>query len=206
MKRKSSGASIQNATLLYILSLLASVVLAVASAWYRKQMHLQNQAVAQQLRTVVNHYLAVDMERRLLRDNYADVFALHERGVLGPERRLDWMEGLQLAGKRLVLPNLHYHIGPQAEYKPAVRIESGAYRIYYSPMEIAVDVRHEEELRLFLASLVQPALGLPHLVSCRLSRLGQETRGDSAQGRVRAECELRWFNIRKQDGGEIDLS
>ncbi|MGH8119766.1 MAG: hypothetical protein ACRESK_04035 [Gammaproteobacteria bacterium] len=169
-------------------------------------MHLQYQAVEQRFHSAVARYLAVNEEARLVQKYYPYILELQKRGVLGQERRLDWIETLHLSGRRLELSVLNYRIGVQEEYKEAFRDNGGAYRIYYSPMRLDINLLHEGELFRFFAELDGHAPGIYTVRSCRLSRLHGEINYTAVQDNIRTECELLWFNIKKQDGGVIDLS
>ena len=207
MKRDTRGVHAPGAVrLLYALGLPAVISCVSASWYYQKQMYLQYQSEEQRFHTVVTSYLTVNDEARLIREYFPYVIDLHKHGVIGPELRLDWIEVLQQAGGRLQLPALHYRIGAQAEYQPASPVHNGSYRVYYSSMHIDMDLLHEEDFHEFFTELDRRELGIYSIASCRLSRLQNEISLELVQGNVRAECELVWFNIRKQDGGVVDLS
>ena len=207
MKRDNKGLFFSRAMpLLYALGLLGTVFCAGTTWWYRKQMHLQYQVMEQRFHAIAGRYLAVDTEQRLVSEYYPYVLKLHEQGILGQERRLDWIVRLQYASRRAGIADLHYRIGAQTEFKPASGINSGNYRVYYSPMQIDLDLLHEGKLRTFFAELDRHGPGMHSLASCRLSRMHKEINQDTLQGNVRVECDLLWFNIRRQDGGVIDLS
>ena len=207
MKRETGSDSAPLAIiLLYALGLLAGLSSAGVGWYYKKQMYLQYQAEEQRFRAATNSYLAVEDEARLVREYFPYVIDLHAHGVLGPELRLDWIEILQQSDRWFGLPSLHYRIGAQSEYKPAQHANNGSYRIYYSPMHIDMDLLHEGELRTFFAELDRRGLGIYSVASCKLLRLRSEINRENAEGNVRAECALFWFNIRKQDGGVVDLT
>ena len=207
MKRETSKVHAPVAVLLLYALGFPAVICCVGAAWnYRNQRYQQYQAEEQRYRTAAASYLAVNDEARLIREYFPYVIDLHEHGVFGQELRLDWIEALQQAGGLLGLPSLHYRIGAQAEYPPVSHVHNGSYRIYYSPMHINIDLLHEGDMHAFFADLDRRELGIYSIVSCRFSRLQREISHELVQGNIRAECELFWFNIRKQDGGVVDLS
>ena len=55
-------------------------------------------------------YLDVDQEEKLLRDHYPDFVKLYNRGVLGREKRLNWIEALRQAAEKLKIPKLNVDI------------------------------------------------------------------------------------------------
>ena len=194
------------ARLLYMLGLLLGISCAGTTWYYKKQMYLQYQTVEQRFHSATNRYLAVAEEARLLREYYPSILELQAQGVVGPERRLDWIEALQHSGKHLALPALNYRIGIQQELNREYQFNSENFRVYYSPMQLDVILLHEEDLRELFKYLNGHGLGMYSISSCRLSRLRKDISQDPKQGNIRSECELAWFNIRKQDGGVIDLS
>jgi len=193
------------APLLYMLGLLIGVTCAWTSWRYKQMMYLQYHTTEKRFHAAAERYLAVNEEERLVREYYPYVLELHEQGVIGQERRLDWIETLQRAGKHLGLSVLNYRIGAQEEYMPAAQYQSN-YRIYYSPMRLDLDLLHEGELYELFAELDGHAPGIYTVSSCRLSRLRREINLAAIQDNIRTECELLWFSIKKQDGGTIDLT
>lgn len=192
--------------LLHLLGLLVSGSCAGTTWHYKHQMHLQYQALEQRFHTITNRYLAASEEARLVRIYYPRIIELHAHGILGQERRLDWIETLKRAGEQLDLPAFNYRIGVQTEFTEIYQPHNGNYRIYYSPMQLGIDLLHEGELRALFAELDRQDLGIYSVSSCKLSRLRKEINRNSTQGQIRADCELLWFNIRKQDGGMINFS
>jgi len=193
-------------TWLYILGLLLGITSAWVTWYYKQAMYLQYLATEQRFHATVNRYLAVNEEARLVREYYPYVLGLHEHGVLGQERRLDWLASLQRSGKRLGLSVLNYRIGAQEEFQPVSRFAGSDYRIYYSPMWLDINLLHEGKLFELFAELDVYAPGIYTVSSCTLSRLHGEINHNALQDNIRTECELLWFNIKKQDGGVIDLS
>ena len=175
MIRKTSTTHVPVVVLLfYALGFTAGISSAGAGWYYKKQMYLQYLDEEQRFHTAANSYLAVNDEARHVRENFPYVIDLHEHGVIGQELRLDWIEFLQQAGKRLGLPSLHYRIGAQAEYQPFDHLNNGPYRIYYSPMQVDMDLLHERDLHAFISELSQRNMGIYNIVSCRISRLHSE--------------------------------
>jgi hypothetical protein len=208
MIREGDGAhGSRAAVLLLALAAATGISSAVAGWYYRKQMYFEYQAGEQRFRSVATSYLGVNDEARLIREYFPYLHNLHRCGVLGLELRLDWIELLLSADRRPGLMSLHYRIGVRTVYKsPPHFINNGGYRIYYSPMHIDMDLLHEEYLYKFFADLDRRQLGIYNVASCTLSKLHDKINRERAEGNIRVQCDLLWFNIRKQDGAAVDLS
>jgi hypothetical protein len=183
---------------------LGAATLVFGTWFYKKEMQVRHDAERGRLREISARYLALGEEERLAREYYPDFISLRDKGVIGQERRLNWIETLQGESTRLRLPDLKYRIEAQTEFIPGYPIETGLFRLYYSPMKLDLYLLHEVDLRRLFQGLNAHAEGSFTPASCRLSILGKNL--NSTQGNIRAECELRWFNIRKADGNKVGPS
>ena len=117
-------------------------------------------------------------------------------GIVGGEKRLDWIESLRQADANLKLPSLTYSIGSQEPYKAEYPLAGGAYQPFVTKMDLKLGLLHGQDLFNLLASLDQNAQGLYSVDTCNLQRR-LEGPGSPRQAHVTSECKLRWFTIRK---------
>ena len=73
-------------------------------------------------------------------------------------------------------------------------------------MKLNIDLLHEGDLQKLFNDLDAHAQGAYNISRCSLRRRSALKLDDAVQGNITAECELRWFNIKKPDGGEINPS
>lgn len=119
---------------------------------------------------------------------------LQERGVIGDEQRLDWIELLKDIRERRRLFDLQYEISPQ---RPLDASPGSGFAFYASTMKLQVKLLHEEDLLRLLADLRAQARALIQVKSCHLSRLprGDERAGSLAQ--LQADCQIDWVTLRE---------
>ena len=143
-------------------------------------------------------YLALDDEERLIRSYLPRFEALTERGILGEEQRLNWMETLRKTKASLKLPVLLYKIYPRQIRQSDWSGGLGDYEVFASTMEISAQLLHEEDLLRLLDELARRALGTFLVDSCSLSRVNEETQLDITKPNLSARCELSWVTLRQR--------
>lgn len=197
---------IQGAIIVFLISLVISVSL-VATTWYFKtDMIALYERSKRNFQAISNKYLAIDEEERLIKEYYPRFIELYNTGILGPERRLNWIETLRESGEKIQLPEMRYIINSQTEFEPDFSINSGGFHIYSSIMNLDVDLLHEGDLSHLLEDLDRNALGLFKVSRCKLKRQTDEITENPEKPNISADCELIWFNIKNTDGTVIDLS
>ncbi|MEF8752677.1 MAG: hypothetical protein V5B60_01845 [Accumulibacter sp.] len=120
---------------------------------------------------------------------------LQERGMIGAEPRLEWIELLNDIRDRHRLLDLRYELSPQ---RPLDSAEVGDFAFYLSSMKIDLKLLHEEDLSRFLADLRQQARALIRINRCHVERLpaGSEERS-GGRANLAAECEIDWLTARE---------
>lgn len=203
---KIDWAVLQGAIITFVISILISASLVGATVYYKDKMLLEHNRQKSRFQNISNQYLAVDQEEKLIREYYPEFIELYNKGIIGQERRLSWIETLRNAGEVLKLPGLKYTIESQSRFVPDFPVNTGAFQIYSSPMKLSMDLLHEGDLKNLLDTLSARAPGTYSLSKCVLKRSGEINVEKLDKGNVSAECELRWLNIKKPDGTEIKLS
>lgn len=120
---------------------------------------------------------------------------LQERGIIGPEQRLEWVELLKEIRDKRRLIDLQYEIAPQRllDGNP-----SSSYAFYSSAMKLQLRLLHEEDLTRLIGDLRSQAKALIRVRSCDVARLPASA--DERSGRranLSAECEIDWLTLRE---------
>jgi hypothetical protein len=205
-ENKLDWSVLQGSVITFVVSIAISAAL-IGSTWYYKdKMHREYQMQKSRFQSISNQYLAVDQEEKLIRDYYPKFVELYNKGIIGQERRLTWIETLNNAEDRIKLPSITYDIASQNKYVPDYSLNIGNFQIYSSPMKLNMNLLHEGDLKKLLDALSTNAPGIYNVSNCKLRPSGQIILDDAKKGNVTAECELKWFNIKKSDGSEIKLS
>ncbi|HPP48229.1 MAG TPA: hypothetical protein PLF25_12110 [Accumulibacter sp.] len=115
---------------------------------------------------------------------------LQERGVVGEEQRLEWIELLKDIRVRRRLLDLEYEIAPQRLFEANTANE---YSFFASTMRLQVKLLHEEDLERLLSDLRSQAKALIMVKNCTVSRLPAVS---DEHANLLAVCEIDWITLR----------
>lgn len=143
---------------------------------------------------------------------------LQARGIIGEERRLDWVELLKDIRHKRHLLDLQYEISPQRALDTSA---GGGFTFYASAMKLQVKLLHEEDLTRLLDDLRTQAKALIQVKRCDVTRLprgngeagagnglaspkGTAAPGDLPRGtfgaQLQADCQIDWVTLRETAG------
>lgn len=126
---------------------------------------------------------------------------LAQSGVIGEERRLEWIERIKAIRAARKLYDMQYEIVPQRPLAATVAPgESGNFEFLASSMKLSMDLLHEEDLLNFLDDLSRTPGAFVRPESCTLERTGtSENTGKYVVGpQLRATCVVDWITIRER--------
>lgn len=119
---------------------------------------------------------------------------LISKGVVGEERRLEWVDALRNIHKNQKLFSIKYNVGAQEPYKPAYSLNAGQFRITRSMMKLELAMLHEGDLLTLLEGLASQQSS-PFIVrQCEMTRQNANI-GSSLTPNMQAKCELDWITI-----------
>lgn len=191
-------ALLRNAVLVFLATLVVSLAAVSVTHW---QLRMARLAEAAQLlerdgaRTRLAHAESEKEEIRLYQPQFVE---LQRRGLVGPERRLDWVEAIrQIQEQRRLLP-LSYEIEVQQPYRLETALPTGDYSLLGSRMVLHMDLLHELDLLNFLADLRMA--GMFAVQDCSIRRTAGPTSPASAASPVgaaglNADCTLNWLTL-----------
>jgi hypothetical protein len=181
------------------LAIAAGLVVAAAAIAYMSLIALRK-AEAEH-RAVASSHARIDTRLRQVRTEEEDIknraalfLHLQERGIIGEEKRLDWIEMVDDLQNRMRLPDMNYEFAPQ---KPLEGDGSGEHAFFVSSMKLHLNLVHEEDLLDFLAEVQREARAVVLARSCNVSRAPAGARNSLAQ--LSADCELDWITVRKAE-------
>jgi type II secretory pathway pseudopilin PulG len=142
-------------------------------------------------------------EQREIQERLVDYQKLVARGVVGEERRLDWVDHINAIKAARKLPEVKYSLGPQqpAEYPGITR--GGEVELLASPMQLDMGLLHEEDLFRFIGDLRGALSALVVVRSCSVERTGEAAKARGLAPRLRARCELDLVTIRDKRVGKV---
>jgi hypothetical protein len=186
-----------------LLGLAAALLLALgigAGAWHYVQ-QAQSAAdsaehAAAQMHGQAQRLRSEEQDTREKISQYQNIAA---RGIIGPERRLDWVELMRTIQNERKLLGLEYEILPQAPMSNMTANSGHAFM--KSSMRVQVPLLHELDLILFLQDLRTQAPAYIHLRSCRLNRAPDTPNPAGVSPQLLAECQIDWVTL--QHAGAI---
>lgn len=179
-----------------ILLLLAVASLSVAGIFWSHKQDMQARAALAQQQTALNVARARvqqgEREARLIAQHLDAYHALIARGLVGEEKRLAWIEAVQLANRDARLYGLSYTLSPRA---PAPAGLASGLPLKQTRMAVKMPLLVETDLPRFLDALHARAPGLFRVSRCRLSRIVDTPPQPVNVPELDAECEMLWFTV-----------
>ncbi len=121
---------------------------------------------------------------------------LGQRGWLGTEDRMAWMEALQRLENDLKLQNFRWHISPQSIAPAHVAQATGDFQVVLSTLHFSTQVRHEPDFIALMSRLKNDISAFVRPERCVLKRTLLPDSPDS----LYAECDIQLitFHQRRQ--------
>ncbi len=175
----------------------ASALILYSSAKYAEQTRKNHGDALQQLNEARSH-LNGALEDKENMAVYADKYAtLADFSVIGDDRRLDWVEGLENIRQQDLVTDFRYNIAPQTAYVPQPPIDSGDFDIRYSEMKLQFDLLHEGQLLDFFTALRSQIKGWYLLEGCTMQRTAAADGNPAIH--ITAECNGGWITLKKRN-------
>jgi hypothetical protein len=180
------------------------VVLAVCAAgvYYTNRMLTQSRAALtsaqSQLSEARKRVQQSGEERDMIATYVGPYIALAERGVVGEEQRLSWVDALRAANNQAQLYGVEYEVGAQQPYAFAGDVQASGIPVQQSLMKLRFGILYEDDLLTFFRALQAQNVGSFSVNQCVLERLSREVSRPSNAPTLRAECEVAWITIPTQ--------
>lgn len=126
------------------------------------------------------------------RERLARFREMQSRGLIGDERRVDWMELLADIRTTRHLLDLRYEFAPPRR-RAADEATGGVIRV--SEMKLQLALLHEGDLLTVLDDLRARAPAYVLIRNCRLTRLTDHDQAAHAAASVDADCTLEWITF-----------
>lgn len=192
-----------------LLLLIACLLIVSAAVWgalaqQKTATQRHNSIIAAEKEMAANLMRARNEEQEL-RDKITRYETLKQRGIVGTEQRLDWIDLIKHMKAARHITKLEYEFAPQRKIDAALLpdgAEAGGMSLMSSQMHVQLSLLHEGELLDFLDDLRTAA---PALIQVRACHLARSVRGpadltDTAQRgtkpQLSAECTLEWLTLK----------
>jgi hypothetical protein len=177
------------------------------SGWRQQAADAELQRVQRVRDTAYSRYAHVDNEKRDIRNFQQRYIELRARGLIGEEKRLEWVDAIRQAQEQQRLLPLSYEIDPQQPVRLESALDLGDYQLQGSRMRLHMDLLHEMDLFNFFADLRER--GFFAVQDCAIKRLGviagagglagaagpTGAAGTAAGPTLGADCTLNWITM-----------
>jgi hypothetical protein len=137
-------------------------------------------------------------ERDMIAAYVGPYTALVERGVVGEEQRLAWVDALREASNQARLYGVDYEVSARQPYAYAAEVEAGGLPVQQSVMKLSFGILYEDDLLAFFRALREQNVGTFTLQQCVLERVSRDLKRPVNAPALRAQCELAWITIPAQ--------
>ena len=185
---------LRSAVLVFLATLAVSLAMVLASSWQLKRAHFDEAAAALERDSARLRLAHAETEKDEIRQYQPQFVELRRRGLVGPERRLDWVEAIrQIQEQRRLLP-LTYEIEVQQPYRLETTLPTGDYALLGSRMALHMDLLHELDLLNFLSDL--RLSGTFAVQDCVIRRAaGAAPVAGVLAPTLNADCTLNWLTL-----------
>jgi hypothetical protein len=186
--------------------LAAALVAAGVAAVVLTQQLVRKAAAEQQAATAERQSAQSKLERatdeeREIRDRLVDYRKLLDRGVIGDEQRLDWIERIGEIKTARKLFDVKYSIDTQRPVDYPGVAGGGDVEFMASPMKLDMQLLHEDDLFRFLDDLRRKLSAHVVVRSCALQRSDRAAPDRGLAPRLQATCDIDLVTIRDRKIG-----
>lgn len=183
-----------------LLTFIALIALGAAAAFAALRIATEakianRQALAQreELRSQLARTSSEETEVRARIGRYREIQA---RGIVGQERRLEWIERIAQIRKARRLGDIRYELSPQRPAQLPGGSTVGGDEFMASTMKLQMPLLHEDDLLGFLIDLTGSVSAFPRVRVCNVER-SVDAAPDTGT-RLRADCTVDWITVREK--------
>lgn len=195
-------ALIRRAAVMFVGALGIAAAAVFATNWYLDEARAQLGAALQSRDAARGRFINVETEKQDIRKFQPQFVALRDRGLIGEENRLEWVDAIrQIQQQRQLLP-ISYEIAPQQAIRLEANMSTGNYHLRGSRMNLHMDLLHEGDLFQFLKDL--KARSFFAVQDCTIQR-SQAGLGTTLSPTLSADCTLNWLTLAPTGNGRPKL-
>lgn len=140
----------------------------------------------------------VSEEEREIRDDLVYYEQMRQRGVVGEQSRLDWIESIARIKNDRKLFEIRYNFDAQKPLDYPGLVATAGAEFVVSRLKLDMLLLHEGDLLNFLADLQASIKAHASVRNCNVTRIqrGAAPSATSLQPRIRAECQVDLVSVR----------
>lgn len=185
-----------------ILALAAVIITMIALVVFAHNFSIQQEQAMQNQQNLLNsarqRYQSSGIEKTTITEYLPQYQVLINKGLVGEERRLEWVDELRTQHKNNKLFSIKYSIGLQEAYKPSFAPNFGRFVLNRSVMTLDLDMLHEEDILQLTEALSRKNKEVFMLRDCEITRLNAGGNlSNQLIANLHAKCELDWLTLRE---------
>ena len=151
-------------------------------------------AVNAQVEEASQRYRDSDIEKEMIAQYLPQYRELQQRGFIGSENRISWIDALRIADQQAGGFGVQYQLSAQEPYKGLLSSDPIVPQLRRSTMDIRFGVVHEGQFLVFLNALDAQGAGMYALRACSLEPVHKEQPRPRTQN-LTAHCEIDWVTL-----------
>ncbi len=188
-------AYLKTAVVISVITFLSGALLMTFSADYRAEAEERLTTEQRELYTLSSKYRKVRQDKILIDSYLPHYYQLEELGMVGKERRLNWVDTLRASVKSLEVPHMHFQFAPQRVLQKNIIRAGSNLVVNTSRMKLDVGLLHEIDLLRLFSELEHQVTGMFHVDSCSIELIGREITLAADHSNLNVSCDLQWFTI-----------
>ncbi len=137
-------------------------------------------------------------EEREIRENLIGYQQIIERGMIGPERRLDWIDTITAIKNNRKLFEIRYAIEPRRVLDYPGTTWKGNAHFMVSRMKLEMSLLHEGDLLGFLNDLKAAGNAFVSVRGCDVARTEKGAVGRQISPKLRASCTIDFITLSQE--------
>jgi hypothetical protein len=184
------------AVAIVLLALGAACV--IASGYYLDEARTSQDATRLSRVAAQERVLRVAEEEREIRDDLVYYEQMRQRGIVGEQSRLDWIESITRIKNERKLFEIRYNFDAQRPLDYPGIVATSAAELVMSRLKLDMLLLHEGDLLNFLADLQAGIKAHVSVRNCTVTRIerGAAPGATTVQPRLRAECQVDLISVR----------
>ncbi len=181
-----------------IILLVLGAASLIASGYYLEEASTARDATRLTRVAAQERVLRVAEEEREIRDDLVYYEQMGQRGVVGEQSRLDWIESIARIKNDRKLFEIRYNFEAQRPLDYPGLVATGTADFVVSRLKLDMLLLHEGDLLNFLADLQAGIKAHVSVRNCAVTRIerGAAPGATTLQPRLRAECQVDLVSVR----------
>ena len=186
-------------TLLFLgVVILAVIALCTLAFKFSSEQEKALKQQQDQLNTARQRFQSSGIEKQMMTEYLPQYQSLISKGLVGEERRLEWVDELRKQHQLNKLFSIKYSIGLQEPYKASFASNLGGFVMNRSVMTLDLDMLHEEDILQLTEALSKKNQEVFMLRECEITRLNAGgALSNQLVANMHAKCALDWLTLRE---------